>query len=372
MKATIIGAPFGILVFNEENKLAGYVLYPKRPQAAARALTKFEAGRLSEELDSLIKQLSQKNYDVFVFEGPELAKETERLLKVKTEFCKSTRSGELVRSEPARFAVKSGFASGTDEFNVWMRNMAVEATKLKVKGAVEKRDLVLAQAIQTLDELDRTINMLMTRAREWYGIHFPELDRLLEKHETYARLVVELGSKDNFSPESLERQDIPKAKAESICKVVEKSMGADLEEADLKQIQLLCKDLLNMYKSRDNLEKYIDSTIAEVAPNIKHLLGSLLGARLIAVTGGLTNLAKRPASTIQVLGAEKSIVPLVENRLQATQTRNDLSAYVTARREKMATGQDRSSTSRESSNRGKSRRLWRQIHRRRTQNTLGQ
>jgi nucleolar protein 56 len=62
-----------------------------------------------------------------------------------------------------------------------------------------------------------------------------------------------------------------------------------------------------MYQLRENLEKYMDSTMAEVAPNIKCLLGSLLGARLIAVTGGLTNLAKRPASTIQVLGAEKAL-----------------------------------------------------------------
>lgn len=307
MKAAIIGSSFGILVFSEESKLAGYVLYPKKPQAAAKALARFEAGRVTDELSSLVTQLNEKGYDVYVFENAELAKEVERLLKVKTEYCESTRAGELVRSEPERFAVKSGFVRDADDFNVWMRNVAMETTKLRVKGAVEKRDLVVAQAIQTLDELDKTINMLMARVREWYGIHFPELDRLLEKHETYARLVVELGSKDNFSLENLEKQDIPKAKAEGISKVAEKSMGADLEETDLKQIQSLCKDLLSMYKLRESLEKYMDSTMSEVAHNISHLLGSLLGARLIAVAGGLINLAKRPASTIQVLGAEKAL-----------------------------------------------------------------
>jgi nucleolar protein 56 len=307
MKATIIGSSFGILVFSEESKLAGYVLYPKKPQAAAKALGKFEAGKVTEELSSLVKQLSEKDYDIFVFESADLAKEVERLLKVKTEFSKSTRAGELVRSEPEKFAVKADFVRDADEFNVWMRNVAMETTKLRVKGAVEKRDLVVAQAIQTLDELDKTINMLMARVREWYGIHFPELDRLLEKHETYARLVVELGSKDNFSLENLEKQDIPKAKAEGISKVAEKSMGADLEEADLTQIRSLCKDLLSMYQLRESLEKYLDSAMAEVAHNIQHLLGSLLGARLIAVAGGLMNLAKRPASTIQVLGAEKAL-----------------------------------------------------------------
>jgi nucleolar protein 56 len=307
MKATIIGSPFGILVFSEESKLAGYVLYSKEPQAAAKTLAKFEAGKVTEELNSLVRQLNEKNYDLFVFESADLAKEVERLLNVKTEFSKLSRAGELVRTEPAKFAVKAGFLHNEDEFNVWIRNVAMETTKLRVKGAVEKRDLVVAQAIQTLDELDRTINMLMARVREWYGIHFPELDRLLEKHETYVRLVVGLGSKDNFTLENLEKQDIPKAKAEAISKVAEKSMGADLEEADLAQIQSLCKDLLSLYKLRENLEKYMDSTMAQVAPNIQHMVGSLLGARLISVSGGLMNLAKRPASTIQVLGAEKAL-----------------------------------------------------------------
>jgi nucleolar protein 56 len=307
MKATLIGSSFGILVFSEESKLAGYVLYPKNPQAAAKAFAKFDAGKVTEELSSLVKQLSEKDYDVFVFESTDLAKEVEHQLKVKTEFAKSTRPGELVRSDPEKFAVKAGFVHDADELGVWMRNLAMETTKLRVKGAVEKRDLVVAQAIQTLDELDKTINMLMARVREWYGIHFPELDRLLEKHETYARLVVELGNKDNFTLENLEKEEIPKAKAEGIFKVAEKSMGADLEEADLAQIQSLCKDLLSLYQLRESLEKYMDSTMGEVAPNVKHLLGSLLGARLIAIAGGLMNLAKRPASTIQVLGAEKAL-----------------------------------------------------------------
>jgi len=307
MKATIIGSSFGILALSNEGKLVDCVLYPKNPRSAAKALARFDAGKITEEFGSLVKRLNEKDYDVFLFESADVAKEVAERLKIKTEFSKSTRAGELVRLEPEKFAVKAGFVHDADEFNVWLRNVTMETAKMRVKGAVEKRDMVVAQAIQTLDELDKTINMLMARVREWYGIHFPELDRLLEKHETYARLVVELGSRDNFTVENLERKDVPKAKAEAIGKVAEKSMGADLEEADLTQVQSLCKNLLSMYQLRESLEKYLDSTMEEVAPNTKCLLGSLLGARLIAVAGGLTNLAKRPASTIQVLGAEKAL-----------------------------------------------------------------
>jgi len=147
----------------------------------------------------------------------------------------------------------------------------------------------------------------MSRIREWYGVHFPELDRLLDKHETYARLVFKLGKKENFTLENLEKMEIPKAKAERIAKTSETSMGADLTETDLSQIQALCKNVIELYKLRESLEAYLDKAMEEVAPNTKALVGSLLGARLIAIAGGLTNLAKRPASTIQVLGAEKAL-----------------------------------------------------------------
>jgi nucleolar protein 56 len=143
--------------------------------------------------------------------------------------------------------------------------------------------------------------------REWYGVHFPELDRLIEKHETYARLVVNLGDKSNFTLEALEKEDIPKAKAEAIANVAASSMGADVAEADLAQIQALSRDVLELYELRKGMESYLDKTMSEVAPNTQALVGSLLGARLIAVAGGLRNLAMRPASTIQVLGAEKAL-----------------------------------------------------------------
>ncbi len=307
MKVTIIESTFGVLAFDSENKLIATTLFPKKPQTTVRTLIKIEAGKTSNEVSSLINALKQKGYDTFVFENANLAKEAEAKLNVQTEIATPSEAGELLRSQPEKFAIKSGFVKDLEEFNLWTHNVTVELTKLRVKGAVEKRDLVVAQAIQSLDELDKTINMLMARVREWYGIHFPELDRLLEKHETYARLVVDLGSKDNFTVENLEKEEVQKAKAEAIAKVAEKSMGADLEEMDLKQIQTLCQDILGLYKLRDNFEKYLDSTMEEVAPNIKFLVGSLLGARLIAISGGLMNLAKRPASTIQVLGAEKAL-----------------------------------------------------------------
>ena len=307
MKAIIVECPFGILAFSEENKLIEKLLFPKKPQTVAKTLVKIEAGKIVDEVAKLINMLRKSGYDISVFENANLAKEVQEKLGVKVEVSKPSKAGEMLRSRMERFAVETGFAKDSEEFSHWMHNITMEITKLRVKRAVEKRDLIIAQAIQTLDDLDKTINLFMSRVREWYGIHFPELDRLLDKHETYARLVFKLGSKDSFTPEKLEKEGIPKSKAEQIVKAVETSMGADLTETDLTQIQALCKNVISLYKLRQILEDYLDTTMEEVAPNIKALTGSLLGARLIALAGGLTNLAKMPASTIQVLGAEKAL-----------------------------------------------------------------
>jgi len=307
MKTTVIQSSFGILAFDDENKLIGKMLFPKKPQDAAKAIVKIESGKIVDEIADIIKKLQKNGYETFIFENANLAKEAEENLGVTVKVSKASEAGELFRSSMEHFAVETGFVKSAEEFSLWTHNITMEIAKLRVKGAVEKRDLLVAQAIQTLDDLDKTINLFMSRVREWYGIHFPELDRLLEKHETYARLVVELGSRENFATEKLEKGEIPKARAEQMARVAETSMGADLSGKDLEQIQALCKDVLSLYQLRQTLESYLDATMEEVAPNTKAIVGSLLGARLIAIAGGLTNLAKRPASTIQVLGAEKAL-----------------------------------------------------------------
>ncbi len=307
MKATIIECSFGFLAFDEYNKLLQKVLFPRKPQVAAKALLKTEAGKLPDEAFELVEILQKMGVETFVFENENLANQVRQKLPLEVTVSAQSEAGEAVRSSIERLAIETGFVKDVEEFGVWMHNVTMEIAKLRVKGAVEKRDLLVAQAILALDDLDRGINVFMSHAREWYGVHFPELDRLMDKHETYARLVVKLGNRDNFTVENLEKEDVPKQKAEAIVKTARASMGADLAETDLAQIQALCQNVDNLYHLRQTLETYLDKTMEEVAPNMKSLAGSLLGARLIAISGGLSNLARKPASTVQILGAEKAL-----------------------------------------------------------------
>ena len=302
MKAFIVQFPFGILAFGENKQSIEKALYPKNPQRAAKAILKAESGKI-DFIKELVTKLQAGGYDAFAFENDKLAVEARSKLGIQAE----VPDVDEFRSHMEEYAVQTGFVKDVAELSVWNRNVSMEVAKLRVKGAVEQRDLIVAQAIQTLDDLDRTVNLFMGRLREWYGVHFPELDRLVEKHETYARLVMDLGERENFTAKALEKEDIPQGKAEAIVQMAETSMGADVSPKDLAQIQALGKDVLSLYNLRKSMENYLDNTMEEVARNIRALVGSLLGARLIAIAGSLRNLAMRPASTIQVLGAEKAL-----------------------------------------------------------------
>ena len=307
VKATIVESVIGVFGFDEDNKLAEKLFFPQDPQKTAEKLQKIEEGKIIDEISSLIEKLQDKGYTQFVFENQKMARSAGEKLTIEAAAEASSEAGKLLRENLEKFALDLKFVEKPEELRVHVHNVSIELAKMKVKTTVERRDLLAAQAIQSVDDLDKSLNVFMSRIREWFGLHYPELDRLLDKHETYARLVVNLGKRENFTAENLEKEGLPNKKAQSIAMVAAASMGADLANEDLKQIQDMCRNVLELYSVRQSLEKYVDTIMENVAPNTRAIGGSLLGARLLALSGGLLNLAKLPASTIQVLGAEKAL-----------------------------------------------------------------
>jgi len=307
VKVTIVESVMGVFGFGENNVIVEKVFFPKDAIETAERLKNIEEGKLLEEISDLIGKLRVKGYVHFVFENQEMARSASETLNIEVSVEQSSRAGRLFRENLEKFALETGFVEKPAQLRVQLHNVSIELAKINVKKTVEKRDLLAAQAVQTVDDLDKSLNLFMSRIREWFGLHYPELDRILEKHETYVRLVVNLGTRDNFSAENLEKEGLPKAKSQKIADIAAASMGADLGDDDLAQIQSICKNVLDLYSVRQTLEHYVESVMEEVAPNTKTIAGSLLGARLIARAGGLLNLAKLPASTMQVLGAEKAL-----------------------------------------------------------------
>ena len=307
VKATIVESVMGVFGFGEDNKLVEKVFFPKDPLETAEKLRKIEDGKVIEEIVALVDKLRTKGYTNFVFENKEMARRAHEKLNIEASAERSSEAGKLLRENLEKFALELGFVEKTEQLRVQVHNVSIELAKIKVKKTVEKRDLLAAQAVLSVDDLDKSLNLFMNRMREWFGLHYPELDRLLDKHETYARLVVNLGTRENFTAENLEKEGLPKNKSQSIADVAAASMGADISDEDLSQIQDMCRNILALYAERQSLENYVDSVMEEVAPNLRAIGGSLLGARLLAISGGLMSLAKLPASTMQVLGAEKAL-----------------------------------------------------------------
>ena len=307
MKVTIVESIIGVFGFGEDNKLVEKVFFSKNPSETAEKLRNIEQGKVIEEIVALVESLRSKGYTNFVFENKEMVKEIHEKLNIEAIAEPSSKAGNMLRENLETFALESGYFEKKEQLRAQIHNVSIELAKMKVKKIVEKRDMVVAQAVLSVDDLDKSLNLFMNRMREWYGLHFPELDRLLDKHETYVRLVANLGTRENFTIENLENQGIPKIKANSIAEVAAASMGADINLEDFSQIKDMCNKILDLYSLRQSLEKYVDLAMEEVAPNIRAIGGSLLGARLLAISGGLLNLAKLPASTMQVLGAEKAL-----------------------------------------------------------------
>lgn len=307
MKAYIIPSVFGILGLGEDGELIGKALFPKDPGEIAERLSGLNSGEVIEELELLIEDLKSKGYGTFIFESSELAQSVREKLKVTSEVDEYSAVWESVRENLGDYAVKAGFLSSPSELPQLIHEVSMELSKRSVKKATERRDFLIVQAVEALDDLDKTLNLFAGRIREWYGLHFPELTRLISSHEVYARLVHSLGSRENFSEESLAEHGLPRKKISQVLNAARGSMGADLYGEDMEQIRLFSAQYLSLHEARKRIEKYLEDLMGEDAPNISALTGPVLGARLIALAGGLENLAKMPSSTIQVLGAEKAL-----------------------------------------------------------------
>ena len=307
MKVFIVPSVIGVLALDDEGKIIEESLFPRKPVEIAERLERINSGEVIDELETLIRRLRKKGYEVFVFEDLDLARSIHGRLGVSYEVESPSSVAKSFRRNIEEYAVKTQFLKSSTELAKLIHDVSMEMSRTSVRRAAERRDFLIVQAVETLDDLDKTLNLFANRIREWYGLHFPELSRIINNHETYAKLVRDLGERKNFSEENLRKTSLPKEKINKIIKAAQTSMGANLRDDDIDKIQILCSQYMNLLTARRKIEGYLKEMMKEEAPNLSAIAGPILGAKLIALAGGLENLAKMPSSTIQVLGAEKAL-----------------------------------------------------------------
>jgi len=286
MKAFILTLPLGSFLINEEGKVLDYKLFPKDSKECAEKFLKSFSSLIKEE-SNLFEKNKQKFEIYFLIKKENLPFEKN---KKEIEF----------KSRILNFLIENKIFESEISLNQFLSEVYSEITKIKMKESL-KKDLLVIQAIRAIEELDKSINVFIERLREWYGLHFPELEKAIKEGKSYAEIVKKYGRKENIPDKKLKP-------------LIEQSIGINLEKDDEEMIKYFASRIFSLYELREKLVNYLDKVLKEIAPNLQYLAGTLLTARLISKAGSLEKLAKMASSTIQLIGAEKALFRYLRGR----------------------------------------------------------
>eukprot|EP00933_Yihiella_yeosuensis_P005246 TRINITY_DN109725_c0_g1_i1.p1 TRINITY_DN109725_c0_g1~~TRINITY_DN109725_c0_g1_i1.p1 ORF type:complete len:488 (+),score=183.99 TRINITY_DN109725_c0_g1_i1:143-1606(+) len=264
------------------------------------------AGTPTEELVNFLEQnlpKKKKSYQLGVYD-PELGKE----LGTQFSITHGQSVRELLRGCRAHF---SRLVKDLNELDMDKARLGLghAFSRCRMQLDPNRQDKPILNTIALLDGLDKNINTFAMRVREWYAWHFPELTKIVTDNIAYAKVARVIRVRDSFDGEleALNEACGSEEVAQEIIKAMKLSMGQDIVEMDMKNIDHFASQVIKLAEMRKSLHDYLKTKMDLVAPNLAALIGEIIGARLIAHAGSLTNLAKYPASTVQILGAEKAL-----------------------------------------------------------------
>ncbi|KAG0315058.1 Nucleolar protein 58, partial [Podila horticola] len=303
---------------NKTVKLRAFSKFENTTDALS-AVTALVEGKLSknlkEFLSSEISEKEMKKESLIVGDaklGGAIAK------KLNMKVISDSTTLDLYRGIRTQLdSLLSGLSSS--DLSAMVLGLSHSLSRYKLKFSPDKVDTMIVQAIALLDDLDKELNTYAMRVKEWYGWHFPEMTKLIVDNLAYAKIVKKMGFRANCSTSDLS-DILPEELEQELKEASEISMGTEISEEDLENIHALCDQIISITEYRTQLYEYLKNRMNAIAPNLTALVGDLVGARLIAHAGSLMTLAKHPASTIQILGAEKAL-------FRALKTKHDTPKY---------------------------------------------
>jgi nucleolar protein 56 len=298
MKCYITCSFAGFISLDENCTLLDYELFPRDKQRERFA--KMSAGALTKEEESILKRMVKK-YDSIVIETT-IPHSRYKNLKDSIKFKYETPNiaGEFLRSNMEDLLQKIGFLKPDDDLKLILHEISISMTNDRLREASLAEDMFLIQSINSIEEIDEASSKMVERLREWYAIHFPELDSI-KNHERYVEMVADFGDRD-----SIINSGLLNSEKDSRIKNT-RSVGAPISETDLQMVMEFASTIKSLLNTKKSINTYVDSRMEEIAPNLKDLAGSSLGAKLIAHVGSIERLSKMPSGTVQVLGAEKAL-----------------------------------------------------------------
>lgn len=296
---SVVLMELGVAAFDQ----GGSLVASKKFDNAIRSYRLLKSGATPDEIKQFIEKL--RSFDSVTANDASVAAVL-RQAGLNSQLMAEEQQQSIQGDKP-RFIVKAGFAGDDREAMQALREFAISLSSSRVKEASERLDLHIIQSINALDELDKIINTVGARMREWYGLHFPELDNLLQSLVAYAEIVSRAGLREGITADILQSAGMQDKKVEVMLDAARRSKGGDMTPENLAIVKRLADQVIAQSDLRRVLADHIEVAMETVAPNVKELLTASVGARIIAKAGSLARLAVLPASTIQVLGAEKAL-----------------------------------------------------------------
>jgi len=284
---------------------------------ALGAATALVEGKMSKTLKKMLKKIvAEDAHEKLAVADAKLGNVIKEKLELTCVY--DSKIGELMRCIRSQV---SGLISGLPdkEMAAMELGLAHSLSRYKLKFSPDKIDTMIVQAVSLLDDLDKELNNYIMRCREWYGWHFPELGKIITDNLAFVRTVELMGFRENAKSTDMS-EVLPEEVEEKVKEAAEISMGTEISDEDITNIKHLCQQVVEIQEYRGQLYEYLKNRMMAIAPNLTVLVGELVGARLIAHAGSLMNLAKHPASTVQILGAEKAL-------FKALKTKHDTPKY---------------------------------------------
>nr|XP_013189548.1 unnamed protein product [Amyelois transitella] len=297
-------------------KLKNFVKFEDTTEALAATTAAIE-GKISKPLKKALKKyVSKEIQDQLLVGDAKLGSAIRE--KFDLQCVSNSNVQELLRCIRSQMdSLLSGLPK--KEMTAMALGLAHSLSRYKLKFSPDKIDTMIVQAQCLLDDLDKELNNYIMRCREWYGWHFPELGKIITDNTLFVKIVKLIGTRDNASKTDLS-DILPEDLEEKVKEAAEISMGTEISDDDIINIQNLCDEIISITDYRAHLTDYLKARMMAMAPNLTVLIGEHIGARLIAHAGSLMNLAKHPASTVQIFGAEKAL-------FRALKTKKDTPKY---------------------------------------------
>jgi len=185
-----------------------------------------------------------------------------------------------------------------------LRKKMLEDAKKGIKEQYASEEYALIQAINAYLQLSKSYNLLFERLSEWFGIYIPELSIQNPKQLIAVSIAVAEGK--NIQ-DAASRVIGSNPNTEGILEKINSTIGRPWNDEEKNTFLQVARLGAQIESTLDSLDAYINSAANRLMPNVTYLSDPKIAAELLSKAGSLERMAFMPASTIQLLGAEKAL-----------------------------------------------------------------